>query len=157
MKVSEIKIPKGFSESTPNSAKLNKARNYYLANHKIDKPIKVDKQGVLVDGYISYLVLMEFEPESEVYCKVTDSYRTNRTVYVYGKHPNSKIDKEYLWRMPAKSDYIPRVGEALLVKTKFGIAPIIATRIEILNTCPVTDIVKKVIKWGNVEICEKVS
>ena len=67
------------------------------------------------------------------------------TTYIYGKHPNNK--KEYIWRVPDSWDgwmeYV-HIGDVIICDTKFGSAPVIISKIETLDKCPVNFKVKKV-------------
>ena len=60
-------------------------------------------------------------------------YKEKSTVYIYGKHPNGIIDKEYVWRLPKSKENMYGVllpGDLIYCSTKNGIAPVIVTRIE---------------------------
>ena len=81
--------------------------------------------------------------------KEKSSDRNIPTTYIYGKHPNSNCDKEFMWRVPKSMTWFSenvQVGDSLLCQTKFGIAPVIVTKIEVLDKCPVDFRVKKVAK-----------
>ena len=156
MRLSEIKISADFESSIPNTYKYNKCENYYNKTGNQDRYIVVDEKNVLVDGYIMYLVLKSHNVES---CdakritlrkhKYTDrqrkrygrlvppekvlTYKEKPTVYIYGKHPNGIIDKEYVWRLPKSKENMYGVllpGDLIYCSTKNGIAPVIITRIE---------------------------
>lgn len=156
MNFSEIMIPESFESSTPNTLKYVKCEKYYNETGNQDRYIVVDENNVLVDGYIMYLVLKSHDVE---YCdakrltlrkhKYTDrqrekygriippekviSYKNKPTVYIYGKHPNGIIDKEYVWRLPKSKENMYGVllpGDLIYCSTKNGIAPVIVTRIE---------------------------
>lgn len=155
MKLSEIMIPESFEISKPNTSKYVKCAKYYNETGSQDRYIVVDKNDVLVDGYIMYLVLKSHDVE---YCdakrltskhKYTDrqraryeriippekvlTYKEKSTVYIYGKHPNGITDKEYAWRLPKSKENMYGVllpGDLIYCGTKNGIAPVIVTRIE---------------------------
>ena len=156
MNLSEIKIPESFESSVPSLYKYEKCCRYYKETGNQDRYIVVDEKNVLVDGYIMYLVLKSHDVE---YCdakrltlrkhKYTDrqrekygriippekviSYKNKPTVYIYGKHPNGIIDKEYVWRLPKSKENMYDVllpGDLIYCGTKNGIAPVIVTRIE---------------------------
>lgn len=59
MKLSEIKISNAFAVTTPREDKVNACREYWEENHEQDRDIVVNKDNVLVDGYVQYLVLKE--------------------------------------------------------------------------------------------------
>lgn len=156
VKVEKIKIPLKFLKHPPKQEKINNYRNRFWHN-KIDfcsdKPITVDEDYVLVDGYITYLILKEFynfldldfEKQTLVVCRQLEDYRYESTVYVYGKHQGA--DKEYVWRMPKDVEYIPKVGEKIKVATSKGINFATVTKVETLPYCPYPGSVKLVKAW----------
>lgn len=156
MNLSEIKIPESFENSVPSLYKYEKCCRYYKEIGNQDRYIVVDEKNVLVDGYIMYLVLKSHNAES---CdakritlrkhKYTDkqrvrygrlvppekvlTYKEKTTVYIYGKHPNGIINKEYVWRLPKSKENMYDVllpGDLIYCGTKNGIAPVIVIRIE---------------------------
>ena len=156
MNLSEIMIPESFKSSVPSLYKYEKCCRYYKETGNQDRYIVVDEKNVLVDGYIMYLVLKSHNVES---CdakritlrkhKYTDrqrkrygrlvqpekvlTYKEKPTVYIYGKHLNGIIDKEYVWRLPKSKENMYGVllpGDLIYCSTKNGIAPVIITRIE---------------------------
>ena len=173
MKLSEIKISNAFAVTTPKYDKLNACRNYWKENHGQDRDIVVDKNNVLIDGYIQYLVLKE-NGVDEVEIKISTRrkkrwyrknvkdwniphYRNQSTTYVYGVHSNSKNQKEFVWRVPKSWSELGwedglNIGDEILVDTKFGIKPVVVTKIEISDKCPVNMPVKRVVKRLNKQI-----
>ena len=57
--ISDIIISDVFAATTPSEKKMNKYREYYHNHGHIDKPIVLNRQNVLIDGYIRYLILLE--------------------------------------------------------------------------------------------------
>ena len=173
MKLSEIKISNAFALTTPKDDKLNACRNYWKENHEQDRDIVVNKNNVLIDGYIQYLVLKE-NGVDEVEIKISTRrkkrwyrknvkdwniphYRNQSTTYVYGVHSNSKNQKEFVWRVPKTWSELGwedglNIGDEILVDTKFGIKPVVVTKIEISDKCPVNMPVKRVMKRLNKQI-----
>ncbi len=167
MKLSDIRIKKSFENSVPNDYKLTQCRDYWKQHCLYLHDIVVNKNGYLIDGYIQYLILKENGAENitvkdfdkKVHKrrspkirkndkKKTKSYRDVKTLYVFGIHP--KGTKERVWRVPNKFqkewENILNVGDAVMVKTKQGNAPIRITRIERLSECPVDIPVKRVVR-----------
>ena len=156
MNLSEIKIPESFESSVPSLYKYEKCCRYYKETGNQDRYIVVDEKNVLVDGYIMYLVLKSHDVEycdakrltlrkhkytnrqREKYGRIIPpekvlTYKEKSTVYIYGKHPNGIIDKEYVWRLPKSKENMYRVllpGDLIYCGTKNGIASVIVTRIE---------------------------
>lgn len=163
MKLSDIRIKESFVNTTPKEAKMKKCRDNWNEWHRQDRYIVVDHDNTLIDGYIQYLVLKENGIE-EAEIKISDRrkkrwyrkntegwmaprYKNRMTTYIFGIHPDSKSTKERVWRVPNswigwEYDLLP--GDKILVTTKHGIRPIIITRIEWLDKCPVDMPVKKV-------------
>ena len=153
MKLSDIKISDEFASTNPSKFKMDRYRDMWDKFNRQPKYIVVNDNNVLIDGYIQYLLLKEkgFEDGE---CLVRHSkngnkttYRNTITTYVYGVHPNSNCDKEFIWRVPKSMTWFAenvQVGDSILCQTKFGIAPVIVTRVEVLDKCPVDFRVKKV-------------
>lgn len=159
MRLEDIKITSAFENTTPNAEKVEKYRQYWIENNKQLKPILVDYNNILRDGYIQYLILKEngiedaFIIRKKKYKKLgacpIPSYKNSETVYVFGVHPNSNCTKEFCWRLPNSwkdlGNYI-EVGDTILCHTKFGYSPVVVTRVETLDKPPVEGIIKKVAK-----------
>lgn len=166
MKLSDIKIKESFAITTPREEKMNECRNNWNTYHKQDRYIVVNHDNELIDGYIQYLVLKENSVE-KADIKISNKrrmrwyrknikdwtvapYRNEETTYIYGMHFNKKVgicSKEYVWRVPDswlgwENDLL--LGDKIEVYTKCGLAPIIITKIERTNKCPVDMPVKKV-------------
>lgn len=165
MKLSDIIISESFTNSIPNDEKMSECRNNWIQWHRQDRFIVVNPDNVLIDGYIQYLVLKENNiEEAEVkistrrkkrwYRKNIEDwciphYRNESTTYVYGVHPNSNCMKEFMWRVPKSWTWFAenvQVGDNILCQTKFGIAPVVVTKVETLDKCPVDFRVKIVAK-----------
>lgn len=59
MKLSKIKIRSDFAATKPRQEKMNLCRYCYKRCGKLDREIVINKDNVLVDGYVGYLVLLE--------------------------------------------------------------------------------------------------
>ena len=163
MKLSEIKISNAFASTTPREDKVKACREYWNEHQEQDRDIVVNKDNVLIDGYIQYLILKEKGIE-EVFVKklgrkrITKhvkknrvhrepAYKNSETTYIRGVHLNRRTDKEYIWRVPNswkgwENDLLP--GDVILVRTQYGVKPIVITNIEWRDKCPVDMRVKKV-------------
>ena len=164
MKVEDIKISESFAATTPNEKKMEECRRYWKTNSKQDRYIVVNKDSILIDGYIQYLILKEEGIlEAEVIKKESKTiryrrkregdwdiptYRTTPTTYVYGYHPNDKnYKKEYIWRIPNNWVWVAeniQVGDVVYGRTKFGVSPIVITHITVSDKCPFDGVVKKI-------------
>lgn len=63
MRLSDIVIPEHMKATPPKEGKMNKIRAFYKEHHCVDKPIVVNKNNLLLDGYIRYLVRLENNAE----------------------------------------------------------------------------------------------
>ena len=160
IKLSEIKITNAFENTTPNTEKVQRCREYYKENQKQLKPILLDYNNVLRDGYIQYLILKENGIEEATIMrkkkykklkeyKPTPSYKNSNTTYIFGVHPNSNCTKEFCWRVPASwSNWAENVeiGDTILCQTKFGFSPVVVSRVEVLDKPPIDIRIKRVAK-----------
>lgn len=163
MKLSEIKIKESFANTTPSEEKMNACRYNWRMFDKQDRYIIVDHNNVLIDGYCMYLVLMEHKEEyAEIkisHCRnerwerkntkdwLVPRYKDNPTTYIFGTHPNSNCQREFVWRVPESwpgfADSI-QLGDTIMCATKFGYAPVVVSKIEILDKPPIDLPIKKV-------------
>lgn len=154
IKLSDIVISSAFADSVPSEQKIQKYRSRFAETKVQSKYLVLDQNNVLVDGYIQYLILKENNVEEAKYVrsgkfcnKKKPTYRTQKTTYIYGTHPNSKCTKEFVWRVPKGwIDFAEnvKVGDKIYCKTKFGVAPVVVSRIEVNSLCPVDVPVRKV-------------
>lgn len=63
MRLNDIKIRDSFASSEPGEEKMQMKKGEYIRSGKL-KPIMIDENNVLIDGYISYLILKEFGVEN---------------------------------------------------------------------------------------------
>lgn len=154
IKLSEIVISSAFAASVPSEQKVQKYKSRFAKTGKQSRYLVLDNENVLVDGYIQYLILKENNVEEAYYIKCgkfgekkKPTYRTKNTTYVYGTHPNSKCTKEFVWRVPESwSEFTEniKVGDTIYCKTKFGVAPVVVSKIKVSDLCPVDIPVRKV-------------
>lgn len=159
MNINDIIIRESFANTTPRQNKMKVCRDYWEQHHKQDRYIVVDRNNVLVDGYIQYLVLKE-SGVNEVEIRIgkaiklkrwkrkgiednwdTPEYREKLTTYIIGTHPNDSSGKEYMWRVPNNWTWVSsnlQVGDLVFCRTKFhDAAPVIITKLMELDRCPV--------------------
>lgn len=152
IRISDIIITEAFTNSNPSEEKFRKYRREFAKIGKQSKLLVVNKYNVLMDGYIQYLILKENGIEEAEYIRTNrknvKNYRNEMTTYIYGKHENSSCDKEFVWRVPKKwNDFNANIGDKIFCYTKFGIVPVIVTKVERLEKCPIDLKVKKVAKY----------
>lgn len=170
MRLDNIKIKHSFAATIPKEEKMAVFKAYWKTHKKQDRYIVVNHNNVLIDGYIQYLVLKEANVEI-VEVKISDrtrkilsrkirlpkqskpkklSYRESDTTYVFGTLLYSKSKKERVWRIPNNwrkertKDF--NIGDVVMVHNQKELSPIIITRIEKLNECPIDIPVKKVVR-----------
>lgn len=160
--LSEIKVPLYMAHTQPNPKKIAICKDYWLKHHEQDRYIVLNKDNEIVDGYVQYLVLKEIGLSSAYIAnsqcanarhnrlsnydkaKIYGHPEPERT-YLYGIHPNNPNSKEYVWRIPDKwIDYDPKAGDLVYCKTKFGVSPVIVTKMERTNKRPVEYFIKRV-------------
>ncbi len=158
MKIKDIVIRESFSNSIPRANKMKECRDYWNKHQEQDRYIVVDRNNVLVDGYIQYLVLQEngieeaeirigkmkkldrWQRKNDDDSWDTPEYREIPTTYIVGVHPNYP-NKEYMWRVPNNWTWVSenlQVGDLVFCRTKrSNAAPVIITKIMVLDKCPV--------------------
>lgn len=156
VKLSKIKIQESFLQSPPKETKMQHYRKLYEANREQTKPIVVNKNNVLLDGYIQYLILKENDIKEarvitlkRVKTIKPPKYITTPTTYVYGVHLGSTNNKQYMWRVPNSWDSggdSLQVGDIISCNTKYGCKRVIVQKIETLTECPVDYKVRKICK-----------
>lgn len=134
MKLTSIIIPDYLAESVPNEAKMNRAKRYFIEHGELDKPIIINHKKELVDGYIRYLILKEFDVEDIKQYRYEYERENKVVTYIYGRHPNQQSDKEYVWRVPTSEKWRMfveniSVGDIVMCYTKCGVKPVIISRI----------------------------
>lgn len=119
MRLDDIKIPEIYLKTPPKQWKLDACREYFGKFGHIDRRIVVDKNGVLRDGYVGYLVLKEngvadcdVVVNSQKQIKCPDKY------YLFAVHEGKP--KEYVWRIPKRLLKGSRIGRFALVNTRNG-------------------------------------
>ena len=148
VKIKDIIVSKEFLDTVPSEKKYQKYKDYYSNFGKCKRMILLDEDNILVDGYIQYLILKENNIEEiQIKKNVSARYKNNSTTYIFGRHINSKDERIYTWRVPNSwTNWVDNVqiGDTIICATKFGYAPVIVTKIEILDKCPIDIPVKKV-------------
>lgn len=154
IKLSEIKIQESFLQTRPKESKMQYYRDFYEMTGKQAKPIVINKNNVLLDGYIQYLILKENnEREASVIVwrtiaiKKPPKHITTPTTYVYGTHLGGMTNKQYTWRVPNSwnsGEDCLQVGDVISCNTKCGCKKVVVRKIETLAECPVGFKVRKV-------------
>lgn len=152
--ISDVKLSSAFLTHQPRCEKIDAKREQILALGKQHKPIIIDKNDYLQDGYATLLAMKELGYTECRYIRLTKTgpqytYRDRDTTYIFGIHPTDVNQKEYVWRAPdSKRDSVYDEilpGDTAMVQTKQGLRHIVVTRIETLSTCPVDMRVRKYI------------
>lgn len=145
MKLKDIVIPKLFLDSPPKEEKIKEVTDYYKKHGKLDKPIIIDKNGTLVDGYVRYLVANNEGLEDPLIL-----YTTDKRLYIKAVHSSNRNAKRYWWRVRKcdEEEFLSKVkrGDPVLVHTKKGDAVAYVKSIKALYVPPKSGI-KTVIKF----------
>jgi inhibitor of KinA sporulation pathway (predicted exonuclease) len=81
MDISEIKIPQLFIQSPPNPDKVNKKIDYYKRNGRFQKPIFINHNNVMYDGYATYMACKQLNITNVlVNQRVTNNKLTNKQI-----------------------------------------------------------------------------
>ena len=160
MKMSDIIIPESFAQTHPRKEKIDACKEHWIKTGRQSKYVVVNKENMLTDGYVMYLVLKELGVDEvkiirsrkgwkiDNHVKEPD-YRTENTTYVWGVHPNSPDRKIYVWRVPNCESWDEfkkniTVGDMIFCYAKGKVSPVIIKAIQTTNTCPTPLDVKKV-------------
>lgn len=151
--IEDIKVGAAFAASLPSKRKMQKYRKAYCsikmgfacAEYGIVqiKPIILNKNMQIVDGYIQYLVLKEND-ETEAVCLVTNFVAHDTSteyLYIYGKHVQNENSKIYVWRIPINYEWDKfiknlKIGDFIFCNTKYGKDLIEVMEIERLRKAP---------------------
>ncbi|MBR3133367.1 MAG: hypothetical protein IKG42_04810 [Clostridia bacterium] len=60
-KISNIKVTSEFLATRPRERKLIAKAMYYAQNGRFERPVILDENNVLVDGYTTYIIAKELE------------------------------------------------------------------------------------------------
>lgn len=160
--ISNIKIDEDFVKCPPSSRKIQLKREKMEALGRQNKPITLDSHWMLTDGYATLLAMKELG-YTECECVIKDntygnyeknivlSYRNKPTVYIYGIHKGTAQNppKEYVWRVPtSRKEFVEKnvlPGDTVICNTRYGNKPVVVTKIETLDKCPVEQRVLKFI------------
>lgn len=160
MKMSDIIVPESFAQTHPRKEKIDACKEHWIKTGRQSKYVVVNKENMLTDGYVMYLVLKELGVDevkiirSRKGWKIDNhvkepGYRTENTTYVWGVHPNSPDRKIYVWRVPNCESWDEfkkniTVGDMIFCYAKGKVSPVIIKTIQTTNTCPTPLDVKKV-------------
>lgn len=138
----DIIINPMFEATPPSEHKLKKCREEY-SKGVLDRDLVINKNNVLVDGYVLYCVLKENGYVGDIKVEINPFYDIS-TTYVFGKHPGD--DKERVWYINMSYSKVKdKVGQIATVQTRKGNQPITVTRIERLKNPPIQGIIRKVV------------
>lgn len=138
----DIIISPKFAATPPAEAKIKKCHEAY-SNGILDRELVINKDNVLVDGYVLYCVMKESKYKGEVNV-VINRFHGIPTTYVFGKHPGD--DKERVWYINMSYDKVKhKVGQIASVQTRKGDQPITVTRVKRLKNPPVQGLIRKVV------------
>ena len=124
--IEDIKIPEYFSP--PNDEKYREKEHRYIKTGYLS-PIIIDHNNMLIDGYISYLILKR-SGIKEVECVFPED-REEMVTYITGTHLNGK--KEYTWMVPRRMIHkftnTIGIGDRVFCYSNKRVAPVIVKSI----------------------------
>lgn len=119
IRLEDVKIPLCYTKTKPRPEKVNAVLSYVKKNNELDRPLVLDKDNNLTDGYIRYLVAQEIGLEVVSYLTQEEYQNQRKKIrenmqYIVGIF--YKCKKEYTWKNPNK---IPvKIGDRVLVHSK---------------------------------------
>ena len=145
MKLSDIIIPYDFKTTEPKDYKLIACMKYYNKFGRLDKPITVNVDNYLVDGYARYLTAKAVGMEDVPVKRVVGDCK----VYVKAQHCTG--GKCYWW-MVRKNDvsaFLEKVKEddQIVVDTRKGLSTVTVNEIVVKPSPPVNRKIKTVVKF----------
>ena len=130
--IDNIKIPEYYSP--PNDEKYREKEHAYFKSGYLS-PIIINHNNVLVDGYISYLILKR-SGAKEIECIFSED---NDEIATYIKGVHIKGKKEYIWMVPRR--LIKRfannvgIGDRVFCYSNRRVAPVIVKSIFTAPKC----------------------
>lgn len=135
MNIEDIKISDQFLHTTPSPEKMERFEKYWLMTNHQDKPIVVNKNGYLVDGYIRYLIMKRNGATQVRIVRKNQPVALIKGVHI---HANGTTSKEYTWEIRRNKNWKSflenlKVGDLVMCATKYGYSPVKVTRIQTEN------------------------
>lgn len=114
MDLADIKILPEFLAHPPREEKVLARKSEYQSEGKLRRPMAVTPDGVLVDGYASFLALKALGKKSAQF-KLRESMAVVEAV-----HP-ANPEKPYYWRINHTNGVKFSKGDRIAVKTRYGV------------------------------------
>lgn len=135
MNIEDIKISDQFLASHPSSEKMERVEKYWLLTNHQDKPIILDKNGYLVDGYTRYLIMKRNGATQVRIVRKNQPVALIKCVHVYS---NGTTSQEYTWEIRRNKNWKPflenlQVGDFVMCATKYGYSPVKITQVQTEN------------------------
>lgn len=102
IEMNKVIISKAFKSTYPKSHKLENVRNYFEHYGELDKPIVINNSNVLVDGYVRYLIALEYGLDVipfvyvQEYKEYNNNILDNPVPFITGVFEDG--NKEYVWK-----------------------------------------------------------
>lgn len=145
--LNNIKVKESYKNTVPSVDKMNECEEMW-SKGKYRCPIIVNEKMVLQDGYTQHLFFKKLGIKSVIVgVQKKKTYRNVPTMYLFGKHYNSKNRKVYVWRIPKKMTNVAdniKIGDVVYCWTAHGAKPVEVVDIEILSKPPVDIPIKKI-------------
>lgn len=119
-KLKDIIISEDYKNTQPGSRKMERAELRYLLTRELPVNIVINDDGVLIDGYITYLLAVKYGVER------LDVFRGYVEIVEAVHRPLSK--KSYAWRVPFSLIGQIKAGDYVIVPAPAG-----AQRVKVVN------------------------
>lgn len=119
-KLKDIIISEDYKNTQPGNRKMERAELHYLLTRELPTNIVINDAGVLIDGYITYLMAVKYGVEK------LDVYRGYVETVEAVHHLFSR--KRYAWRVPFRLVGKIKVGDYVIVPSPAG-----AQRVRVVN------------------------
>lgn len=100
------------------------------------------------DGVDKAMIIRKNKYKNNKISRKIPAYKNSKTTYIFGIHPEDKLKKERVWRVPKnwigwEDGLMP--NDTIKVDTKYGIKTIIVTKIDWSDKPPVKNRIKNVV------------
>lgn len=119
--ICDIKIMEEFEDTPPSAKKMMDKERYYIATDRLPGEIVLNNNGVLIDGYITYLLAKKYG-----YINVLIERGYIEVIEARYK-PNGKL---YRWKVPRRLQGRVRVGDVATVWGKHFEQDVIVESVE---------------------------
>jgi hypothetical protein len=93
--IEDIKIPEAFAQTTPRMEKVEKAKAFYGVTRQFDKPVLIDRNGYIFDGYARFVAAKELGLDKVPVVQVVPfKKKADKPTNKYESMSNAQLDLE---------------------------------------------------------------